>query len=733
MIGTIKYIADMPEDGSLIRGTFSEFISWLWEQKIVEFDIETDITEWWNTRKLISMQFGSCTEERVQWFLQWSELSFEQREEIRKYLENQYRIKVIHNAAYEYIVCKFHGIIIENVYDTMLAEKVLRGGLENENYALADITWKYVRIMMDKTEQKNFGDNIMTPSKIVYGITDVAYLTPIRRQQMLTAGEENLLNVIGLENEAVLAFSDITHEGMILDKEKWRENIELAKPLVIETEKQINSWLLKEPMHSYAVHKGYISSKDRVEINFNSHQQKLELLQLIFPDLTGSSEKTIQTYIDRYHHVLGPERLDLIGDVLVKDYNKFQDYLVQFHRDYLVECQYLIPAGVVTINWNSGPQVLPLMQLLVPKLKGIGEDERNKNLHPVLKDYENYKDALGLVTRYGEDFITDYVGPDGKVRTNFNQVVSTGRVSSKNPNMQNIIVTEEVGTRYRNAFTCEPGWEFVDSDFTGQELALIAWVSKDPIWLGAIARGEDIHSIVAELMFAEKWKAGRQEDCAYHAMIVSTDGKMVQAKQKCSCKVHKKLRYDSKAIDFGLAYGMSEIKLAADLKISRSEALALLNKFFQMFPGIKATLDYLGQFGVQNGYIMTIFPFNRKRWFPYWKEYLMYRDVHIQGIKYIPTLGEIERASKNHPFQGSGADMMKVAMVVTRNYIRDNGLRDRVKLVMQVHDQLTTIARSDYAEQWIPILDSLMNESAKLFIPTGILKAETLKNPTWTK
>lgn len=733
MIGKIKYIADMP-DCEYERGTFEDFHTWLWEQKYVQLDIETDITKWWNTRKLISMQFGSCTHDRVQWFLQWSELDEYQRVAIKNYLENQYRTKLIHNAAYEYIVLRFYDIIIENIYDTMLGEKVLRGGMENENYALADITWKYLRIIMDKSEQKNFGDNIITPGKILYGITDVAYLDCIRIQQILEAREKLLLNVLGLEMEAVLAFSDITFEGMIHDPVKWRENIELAKPIVEKATETINSWLLKDPLYSAAVRKGYISNEDRVMINFNSPPQKSELLQLIFPGIAGSSAGVLKAYIRDNGPFVGPDKLEILIALQSKDYEPLKYWLLENHRQYLIDKEYLIPAGKITINWNSTThQVLPLMQLLVPKLSSMNKDEVARHPHRILTDYQDYMKAVDLVTTYGEDWIEKYVGPDGKVRTNFNQIVSTGRSSSSNPNMQNIIVTEEVGTRYRNAFICEPGWTFVDSDFTGQELALIAWASKDPIWIGAIERGEDIHSIVAEMMFGLKWVEGTEEGCTYYAQRIDEKGNIVQGKQKCNCKKHKPLRYDSKNIDFGLAYGMSEIKLAAELKISRNEALGLLNRFFQVFPGIKATLDFLGQFGVINGYIMTLAPFNRKRWFPYWKEYLLYRDAHIQGIKYIPTLGEIERASKNQPIQGSAADMMKVAMVLVRNYIRDNDLRAIVKLQAQVHDQLTTKTTNEFADQWITIFDNLMFEAGKLIIPTGMLKAETLKSPVWTK
>lgn len=721
MIGTIKHISNLP-NSRYTAGTFSEFIQWLDKQPYFQFDIETTVQKWWPDFKIISMQFGSCTSNRVQWFIQWSELTDVQRAIIKKYLQDKHRCKLIHNAAFEYVVCRFHGIIIENVYDTMIAEKVLMGGLEIENYALADISYKYLRILMDKSLQMSFGDNIITDEKILYGITDVAYLDTIRSIQLMESHVKNLDNVIGLENDAVLAFSDITFNGMKLDKEKWRENERLAWPLVHAAEEKINKWISTPPFHEYCLQKGYISDTDRSTINYNSHQQKAELLRLIFPDLPGASMGVLKGYIRDRGTTLDPEQLDILDSLMHKETTVLNKYLLKHHRQYLLDNEYIIPAGKVTINWNSWQQVLPMVQLVLPRLKSLGEDERNKFSHPILTDLEKYKQALKLVNEMGEEWINNYVSEDGYVRTNFNQIVSTGRCSSSNPNMQNITVDELVGTRYRNAFVCDAGWSFVDSDYVSQELVIIAYISKDPVWMEAIEKGWDLHSIAAELVYKQKWKDAAESDCAYYAK-----------KEKCNCKKHKIMRYDCKTINFGLAYGMSEIKLSGELGITVKEALQLTAEYFRAFPAIKRTLEFLGNFGLQNGYIQTLAPFYRKRWFPYWKEWRNYVDAHIMGVKYIPTLGEIERASKNHPIQGSSADIAKCAMVLVREYIRDHDLWDDIRLCAQVHDQVTTIARDTIKEQWKDTFDLLMKDAGRIVIPTGILRADTNITPVWTK
>jgi len=178
---------------------------------------------------------------------------------------------------------------------------------------------------------------------------------------------------------------------------------------------------------------------------------------------------------------------------------------------------------------------------------------------------------------------------------------------------------------------------------------------------------------------------------------------------------------------------MSQFKLSSTLAITVKEAEELIENYFKAFPRIKRCLDGLGEFGVRNGYIMTLSPFYRKRWFPEWENLRTEIEYHVQGIEHNKLLGGIERQSKNTPIQGASADMMKLALIKCRRYINDNNLRGKVKLVMQVHDQLTTMVKADYAEEWAPTLTALMEEAAKVIIPTGLLKADTQITNFWQK
>lgn len=726
------------------RGTFDEFITWWDARPEYQFDIETDVhPQFWLLNKLISMQFGSTGDVFIpeQWFIQWSQLTPEQQQIIIDRLNKCYRRKLIHNAKFEYCILRRYGIILEHIFDTMNAEKVLRGGAEVGDYALADISWRYLRVIMDKTLQMAFGDDMMDDPKLLYGCTDVMYLDIIKRQQIEEADSVKLSNVMALEMEVLQAFCDTTFEGIMLDIEKWRANIEYATPIIQKAKDMMDAWLTASPFDVLAHKLGYISHEDRVMMNLGTqHQKRTEMLKQIFPDIPGGNMPMVTKYIRENAKKVTVDQLHILHGCSTRDYTKLHQEIVTKHRKWAISFGYLVPAGMATINWNSGDQVMPLAHLVEPKLEGLSEEAINETTHKIFRDLQDYRSALKLHSTYGEDYIHDHVQPDGKIHTNFNQIISTGRCSSSSPNMQQLPVGDKVttdfdpnGLRYRNSFICEPGWVFVDSDYVSQELVIIAYISKDPVWMDAIHNGYDLHSVCADLVYKKKWKLAAQTDCAYYRMEVGPDGVLRQNKQKCKCRGHKSMRDSIKPINFGLAYGMSQFKLAGTLQITVREALALIEEYFNTFPAIGRVLEYLGNFGIEKGYITTLAPFYRRRYYPNHNLFEDYIDAHLQNIMRIPELGRIGRQSKNHPIQGTSADIVKVAMWKVREYIRENKLRDLVKFQAQVHDQITTKCPDWYAPTWKPIFDQLMVDAGKLVIPTGILKADTQISPVWTK
>ncbi len=534
------------------QGDWVGFTAWALDLKEFELDIETNMTDYWCTKKLITIQFGY---KGIAWVLQWSKLNDEQKAWIKEYLEDRSRVKLIHHAQFEYIVLRFHGIVIDNVWDTMVAEKELTGGIDNGDYALSDLTLKYLGYTLDKSEQTTFGDDILTENKVVYAAKDVQVLDQIRAKQQPEIERCGFRRLTELEMNVTLALAAMTWKGMELNQDAWKANVEWAEPFVQDSLRELNKWLIKdEKLYKRAKEKGFVSDEDRVTWNMGSVQQKLELIQLLHPTLDGATMATMKRFVRDNSKNLSTEAISMFIDLQAKSFNSLTTILIRDHRQTLIERGYLIPAGTITINWNSTTQALALLQAVHPRLQNLNEQSLEGTTHPVFEQLSLYKDNLKLISSYGLAFIEKFVEPDGKVRTSYNQIVSTGRLSSAKPNMQNIPVRGAIGTRYRNAFVCEPGKSYVDSDYVGAELMIITFISKDPVWEKAIAAGHDLHSVCAELVLGKEWLEAADKDCAYYYSYVDKDGKlwMAGSKQKCSCKKHKPMREKFKNINFGL-------------------------------------------------------------------------------------------------------------------------------------------------------------------------------------
>lgn len=721
----ITLIGDAPESDKYVKGQFEDFRLWLLEQRHYQLDTETTWTESWVNKDLITLQFGDLSNTR-QWVLQWSVLSDAERAFIKQQLEREDTLKLIHNAMFEAIVFLSHGIWLEGVYDTMLCEQVLDMGQMDKPPSLVELAVKYLAKNpedFDKSVRVTFGDNILTEEKVLYAAEDVMYLGAIMRMQIPELQRTDQDWVAALENEVVLSYAEMTYNGFDFDQEKWRENIALAQPVIDAAKVRLDGWLMQDPFHRVAASLGYVSDKDEVEIRWSAPNDRFRMLQLVYPEVPGGSLGVVK----KFHKTLKAQQasdddLILMEDYLRRDYGRLEQVLLNDHKDTLIKEEFLIPAGTIRINWNSPDQVIPLIKTIAPRVKGLNEKERAKISHPIIQDLEKYKENLKLTSTYGELFIEKHVDVDGKVRTSFNQLVSTGRVSSRKPNMQNIPV-EGVGPRYRECFVAPPGWKVVGADMSSQELVIIATLSQDPVWLKSLRDGEDLHSTTSELLYGQRWKDAAEETCAYY------HGGHV----KCKCKEHEDMRYKVKRINYGLAYGMSEIKLAAELSITRDEALALMTRYFKTFPRIKRLLDQLGRFGVSNGYAMTMAPYFRRRAFPTWKFHKQYIMAHLNEVEYNHELGAIERASKNMPIQGSAGDQIKTASVAIRFFIKDNCLRDHIKPNLQIHDENVSIAREEIAEWWSIQNKRLMEEAAMISITSGLLKADAGVSDKWTK
>ncbi|ENY71119.1 DNA polymerase I [Aeromonas diversa CDC 2478-85] len=262
----------------------------------------------------------------------------------------------------------------------------------------------------------------------------------------------------------------------------------------------------------------------------------------------------------------------------------------------------------------------------------------------------------------------------GRVHTSYHQAVAaTGRLSSSDPNLQNIPVRNEQGRRIRQAFVPSPGFKLVAADYSQIELRIMAHLSGDKGLLTAFAEGKDIHRATAAEVFGV-----------------------------ALAEVTSDMRRSAKAINFGLIYGMSAFGLAKQLGIGRAEAQKYMDLYFERYPGVLEYMERTRQQAEGQGYVETLF--GRRLYLPEIKS----RNAGLRKAA--------ERAAINAPMQGTAADIIKRAMIAVDGWIQSEG-GDDIRMLMQVHDELVFEVREDRVEALVPTIKTLMSAAADLHVP----------------
>jgi DNA polymerase I-like protein with 3'-5' exonuclease and polymerase domains len=243
----------IPQSELYQESTWQQFIDWLRVQKQYQFDLETNITRTSFGRKIRTMQFGEVRTKEfdvpgIRFVIHWWDLTDSEKDQLLQIIRSRDQKKYIHNAIFEYGTMLNYGVVMENVFDTMLAEQIKWTGYftaeedewGNSFFSLAGCMQRYFEILLDKSYQTAFIDEFeLTPGHIVYAADDVTHLDMLSELQLQFLKAEGLINVLNLENEAVLAFGDITWNGMLLNKEKWIANLEMAQPEVEKNPQQV--------------------------------------------------------------------------------------------------------------------------------------------------------------------------------------------------------------------------------------------------------------------------------------------------------------------------------------------------------------------------------------------------------------------------------------------------------------------------------------------------------------
>ncbi|MBQ9269846.1 MAG: DNA polymerase I [Oscillospiraceae bacterium] len=309
--------------------------------------------------------------------------------------------------------------------------------------------------------------------------------------------------------------------------------------------------------------------------------------------------------------------------------------------------------------------------------------EQLREKHPIIPAIIDYRMLTKLHSTYAEGLLK-VIAPDGRIHSTFqNTVTATGRLSSTDPNLQNIPVRTELGGEIRKMFVARPGWVLVDADYSQIELRVLAHVADDKAMQDAFCSGEDFHTHTAAQVFG-----------------VAPE------------EVTPQMRRSAKAVNFGIVYGISDFSLAGDIGVSRKEAKAYIDGYLSHYAGVRQYMEDVVKNAKESGYVESMY--GRRRQLP---------ELHSSNFN---VRSGAERMALNTPIQGTAADIIKIAMIRVRDRMMREGLQ--AKLVLQVHDELIVECPETEKDTVLSLVTEEMEAAASLKVP---LIAEAHAGQNW--
>ena len=330
----------------------------------------------------------------------------------------------------------------------------------------------------------------------------------------------------------------------------------------------------------------------------------------------------------------------------------------------------MLPSGRKTkTGWSTNADVL----------------EKLRDKHPIINAVLDYRTLTKLKSTYAEGLLKE-ISADGRIHTNFQMTVTaTGRLSSTEPNLQNIPIRRPQGAQIRKMFVASPGMVLVDADYSQIELRLLAHISGDETMIAAFNSGEDIHTVTASQVFTVPL-----------------------------AEVTPLMRSRAKAVNFGIVYGISAFSLAQDIGVFQNEAKAYMESYFAKYHGVREYMERIKRQAKADGFVTTLY--GRRRDLP---------ELRSSNFN-MRSFGE--RVALNMPIQGTAADIIKAAMVRVAERIEREGLQAR--LLLQVHDELIVECPRDEAERVRALLTEEMEHVADFSVP---LTVDAKIGTTWAE
>lgn len=614
-------------------------------------------------------------------------------------LENPKYTKLVVNGQFDYEVARWcFGIRTQGFYDCLLAEKVIHTGrvrfTDKNFWGMEDMVKRYCNLLINKEIRSTFDlETPLTQDHIDYAALDTRLPFSIRAGQASIIENAKLGHIVyEVENAAIPAFGDMKIAGIKVSEEKWIKQVKAMEELAKTQIAALDCYFIP------VVGDKIPPSKDRLK--------ELEELWRNTENKELRAEYRKQFYTER------------------KKISEWEKASLKWE-------------GKAAINYGAPAQVLSALNKMGIVCTSTSDDVLKKlSSKPVVKALRDFRTTQTLLDKYGYNFLSNHIDPNtGRVHSSINQLgADTGRTSSKDPNIQNIPQeSDKDNIHYRSAFIARPGYKIITRDYDGCELRLIAELSGEESWINAFNKGQDVHSMCAEMMYGDEWLQAANSDCAYYLRG-----------EKCSCKRHKELRNGVKSVNFGVAYGAEAANLSEQLGITKDEAKILLQRHRDTFRKVHAMLNRTGEQAKANLEMRTIG--GRRRLFKkpdrhHAKELVIKNFLedgkspkeitpHDITRKVNALWGNIEREGKNTPFQGSNADMAKVAM----SYIwQELEPKYGAYFVNMVHDELVIECPENVAEDCDKFIGEMMEKAGALYVKSMTMTSGGNIADCWSK
>lgn len=733
---------------------FSEALEILLPLKIVQFDTETMGLDP-HTKELLTVQLGNKENQVV---FDWTTLGVLEKRILKDYFESD-RVFLGWNLMFDLGFLYVNDIWPKHIWDGMIAEKLIFLGfppvlsveLYNElqlpdytpaydkdgvlryyelSYSLKAAAERRCKINIDKTVRGKIIDEGLTEEVIVYAAGDVMWLEDIKEEQDKELDRQDLQKAMAFECEFIKSLAYAKHCGVHLDADKWVEKMERDLSRLKKAEDALNKWVV-----------------DWEKNKMSSSVSPGEPIEYVDPNLIGESDSDWLLSHGYVRYPAGDKPNPRFPGNKMQAYKKRElksKYTVKDLQGNLFEGFNTEPRCIV--NWSSSKQVIPLFEELGIQVKTFDKKTKRekksveeKLLAPQAKDfpiislYLDYQGASKVVSTYGDNWLKAINPKTGRIHVELHSIgTNTARVSSGGGvyklNLQNLPHDEET----RACFTAEKGNVWISCDYSGQESAITASVSKDPKMIEILSSGGDLHSEVAKSCWPD--------------LLGGLTDKEVKEK-------YKSYRQNAKGVEFGIFYGGDAHTLHADKGFEMKEAERIYNNFMEAFPGIKRYQDYCRRDVMAKGYILmnpvvkhrahifdypvlkkTMDKMNDRSFMDYYwdmKKNSPYCDTVQEVKKFNVRKSASERQAINYRIQNRGACCFKLASIKFFNWIVQHNYQNIVKMCAPVHDEWNIECPESMKDEVADVLVKCMIAGGKPFCPNVFLGADVSVGDHW--